>query len=55
MAVKIDIEHIQIAPNPVKAKNTYQISIKVTDREIIYAKEADYADEIRCGQKIGVM
>lgn len=52
---KIEIEHIQITPNPINAKKSIKIEIDVTDREVTYVKQSNYAGEIYSGQKMGVI
>lgn len=52
---KIEIEHIQIAPNPVYTKKELRITLDVTDKEVTYTKQTGHAGEIYSGQKIGVI
>lgn len=52
---KIEIEHIQKSASTVNTKQVFTISMDVTDKEITYTKEIDYAGEIYGNEKIGVM
>lgn len=51
---RIDIEHITVAPNPVNARGgAYRITVDVTDTEVAYKNDTDYAGEIYAGQQTG--
>lgn len=52
---KIEIEHIQLAANPVNTKTAIKISMDVTDKEITYTNDIKYAGELYGNQQIGVI
>ena len=52
---KIEIEHVQITPASTTAKGTIKIIMDVSDRNVTYTNDKNYAGELYAGQQIGDM